>query len=92
MERVQALADISRSGYVVITMKSVHRLQIRLLGHNQRAPPTVPQVASGYVQQCGNAARQTDTDGRDRYTFRLGYASRENNVIKQYICVLQLQF
>jgi len=37
------------------------------------------------MQKCRNAARdrQTDTgrhtDGRDQYTFRLGYASREIN-------------
>jgi len=31
---IQALADISRSGYVVITTKPVHRLQIRLIVHN----------------------------------------------------------
>jgi len=34
IERVQALADISRSGYVVIVTKPVHRLQIRPIVHN----------------------------------------------------------
>jgi len=34
IERVQALADISRSGYVVIATKSVHRLQIDPIVHN----------------------------------------------------------
>jgi len=33
-QRVQALADISRSGYVVIATKPVHRLQIRPTVHN----------------------------------------------------------
>jgi len=31
---LQALADISRSGYVVIATKPVHRLQIRPIVHN----------------------------------------------------------
>jgi len=67
---------------IVIAMKPVHRLQIRPTVHNYRVPPTTPQVTCGSVQWCGNAARdrQTDThthtDGRDQYTFRLGYASR----------------
>ena len=34
IERVQALADISRSRYVVIATKPVHRLQIRPIVHN----------------------------------------------------------
>jgi len=34
IERVQALADISRSGYVVIVTKPIHRLQIPPLVHN----------------------------------------------------------
>ena len=32
VERVQALGDISRSGYVVTATKLVHRLQIRSIG------------------------------------------------------------
>jgi len=32
--RVQALADILRSAYVVIATKPVHRLQIRPITHN----------------------------------------------------------
>jgi len=34
LQRVQALADISCSGYVVIATKPVHRLQIRPIVHN----------------------------------------------------------
>jgi len=34
IERVQALADILRSGYVVIATKPVHRLKIRPIVHN----------------------------------------------------------
>jgi len=34
VEPVQALTDISRSGYVVIATKPVHRLQIRSIVHN----------------------------------------------------------
>jgi len=33
-ERVQAFPDISRSRYVVIATKPVHRLQIRPIVHN----------------------------------------------------------
>jgi len=41
-ERVQALADISRSRYVAIAMQPVHRLQIRPIVHNHGASPTIP--------------------------------------------------
>jgi len=34
MERVQALADFSRSRYIVIATKLVHRLQIHPIVHN----------------------------------------------------------
>jgi len=34
IERVQALADISRSRYVVIATKPVHRLKIHPMVHN----------------------------------------------------------
>jgi len=34
IERVQTLADISRSRYVVTATKPVHRLQIRQILHN----------------------------------------------------------
>ena len=34
IERVQALADILRSGYVVIATKPVHQLQMRPIVHN----------------------------------------------------------
>jgi len=34
IERVQTLADISRSRYVVMGTKPVHRLQIRPIVHN----------------------------------------------------------
>jgi len=60
--------------YVVIATKTVHRLQIRPIVHNWRAPLPFPQVTSGSVQY---GEGQTYTDGRGQYTFRLGYASRE---------------
>ena len=59
IQRVQALADISRSAlyafavymagyklayvYVVVATKPMHRLQIRPTVHNQRAHPTIPR-------------------------------------------------
>jgi len=36
--------------YVVIATKPVHRLQIRPIVDNYRAPPTTPQLTSGSVQ------------------------------------------
>ena len=62
IQRVQALADISRSAvyefavykltyvHVVIATKPVHRLQICPIVHNYRAPLPFPQVTSGSVQ------------------------------------------
>jgi len=52
IERVglQALVVISRSRYVVIATKPVHRLQIRPTVHNWRAPLPFLQVTSGSVQ------------------------------------------
>jgi len=66
IERVQALADISRSGYIVIATNPVHRLQIRPIVHNQRASPLIipPTCIRVRVQYCVNAAR-------DRQTHRL---------------------
>jgi len=65
--------------YVFIATKPVHRLQIRPIDTTTGRPLPFPQVSSGSVQQCWNAARdrQTVTDGRGQYTFHLGYASRE---------------
>jgi len=34
IEQVQVLADVSRSGYVVIATQPVHRLQLRPTMHN----------------------------------------------------------
>jgi len=40
--------------------------------------PTIPLVCA-VVSECGKGRTDTDrqTDGRDQYTFRLGYASRK---------------
>jgi len=57
---------------VVIATKHVHRLQIRPIVHNQRAPPTIP---SSYIRVRAVSSmglrRGTDkhTDDRDQYTF-----------------------
>ena len=50
IERVQALADIAHSRYVVIATKPVHRFQSRPIVHNWEALPTIPQVVYGSVQ------------------------------------------
>jgi len=52
IERVQALAGISRSRYVVVVVatKPVYRLQIRPIMHNWGQPLPFPKVTSGSVQ------------------------------------------
>jgi len=63
-------------------------MQIRPIVHNYMAPRTVPPAyvpVRAVVWECGEgqADRQTDRqtdrhiDGRDQYTFRLGYTSRK---------------
>ena len=83
--------------YVVITKKSMHRLQIC---------PTLPfpQVISGSVQQCGNAARDTQTDTQKDETMyispRLGLTRNvtirrsitEQAVTTQYIVLQFTQY
>jgi len=54
--------------------------------HNYRTSLLFAQVTSGVsavVWECceGQTHRQTDTDDRDQYTFRLGYASREMQLV-----------
>jgi len=58
IERVQALADISRSRYVVIATKPVHRLHIRPTVH--RGTPFIP----GPCSSVGYSEGQTDTKTR----------------------------
>ena len=48
--------------YVVTAMKPMHQLKIRPIVHNQRAPLPFPQITSRSVQQCGNTARDRQTD------------------------------
>jgi len=80
--------------YVVIATKLAHRLQIRSILHNDRAAPTIPPSyirVRTVVWECGEGqiGRQThrQTDARDRYTFRLGYASLKcNNKYCNLIC------
>ena len=88
IERVQALslADISRSALCYHSNEARAPIANSLNSAQLESTPTpFPQVTSGSVQQCGNAARDRHTDiythrhteGRDQCTFRLGYASRE---------------
>jgi len=57
IERVQALADISRSRYIAIAMQPVHRLHIRTIVHNWRAP--LPSGVAGPLAAwcCGQICR-----------------------------------
>jgi len=62
IQRVQALADISRSRYVVITTKPVHRLQICPIVHDYRAPRTIPLryiPARAVMWKCGDGQANT---------------------------------
>ena len=74
--------------YVVIATKSVHRLQIRQIVHNQRAPSIpFPQVTSGYVRQCWHAARyrcrDSHTDTQTAVT-AIHFASSTTNAKCKY--------
>jgi len=69
IERVQALADISRSRYVVLATKPVHRLHIRPTVHTG-APPIIPGPCSSVGMQRGTDRHK---DARDHYTFRVVY-------------------
>ena len=67
IERVQALADISRSRYVVIATKHVHRLQIRPIVHNYAEPLPFLQshiLVRAVVWKCGRGQKDTQTDAR----------------------------
>jgi len=83
-ERVQALADIGRSAlYCHSNETRAHRLQIRPIVHNYRAPLPFPKshpvpCSSVGVRRGIDRHTHTDrhTDGRDQYTLRLGYVSR----------------
>jgi len=83
MERVQALADISHSAPCchsnetrapIANPPSSAQLEGTLYRYSNLHPGPCSSVGMrrGTVTQ-----RQTHTDGRDQYTFRLDYASRE---------------
>ena len=79
IERVQVLADILRlalcchSNETRAPIKSVQLCTTR--GHPYRSPKLQPGPYSSVGTWRGTSDRHTD--GRDQYTFRLGYASRE---------------
>ena len=63
IERVQALADISRSGHVVTATKPVDRLHIRPILHNWRAPIPFPQLTSEFLHAVVWVCGEGQTDG-----------------------------
>jgi len=75
-QRVQALADISRSRYVATATQHMHRLQIRPTVHNQGASPKLHPGPCNSAWACGRGQIDTQTQTRDHYTFRV-YDSRE---------------
>ena len=65
IQRLQALTDIAHSLYIVIAIKPMHRLQICLIVHNYRVPPTIPPSyiwVRAVVCICSEG--QTDTQTR----------------------------
>ena len=71
IQRVRALADISRSGYVVIATKPAHRLQIRPIVHSYSESPTIPPCyirVRVVIWECGEGQTNRHTDARDHYT------------------------
>jgi len=79
IERVQALADISRWPYDVIASKTEHRLQIRQIVHKQRALPiTAPNnyiLVRAEVWECGEGESDTDRQTHCRRPWPLYFAS-----------------
>jgi len=71
IERVQALADISRSALCCHTNENRAPIANTPNSAQLEGTPTIPQVTSGSVQY---GEGQTYTDGRGQYPFRLGYA------------------
>jgi len=58
----------------------MHRFQIRPIVHNWEHPYHFPELHPGpcnAVSQCGDGQPDRRTDGRDQYTFRVVYDSRE---------------
>jgi len=79
IERVQALADISRSALCCHCNETRAPIANPPNSAELEAPPIIsPNLHPAPCSSVG-MRRWTDrhTDGRDRYTFRLGYASRE---------------
>jgi len=79
IERVQALADISRSRYVAI---NATRAPIANPPNSAQLGRT-PTILPSYMRECAwvcYANRQThrQTDVRDHYTFRVVYDSTQN--------------
>jgi len=83
-DRVQALADISRPALCCHSNET--RASIASLPNTAqlKGTPTIPQVTSGSVQWCGNAARDKQTE-RERERERERDRERETPVTKTNI-------
>jgi len=80
IERVQALADISRSALCCRTNEIRAPIANPPISAQLEGTPTIPPSYIRFravVWECGEGQTDIQTDGRDHYTFRLGYASRE---------------
>jgi len=82
-ERVQALADISRSALCCHGTETRAPIanppnSAQLEGTRYYSPNLHPGPCSGVGMRRGTVRHtHRHTDGRDHYTFRLGYVSRE---------------
>ena len=78
--------------YVVTSTNPVHRLQIRPIVHNYRAPPTTPpsyiQVRA-VVWECGEGQTHRHTDRRDQYAISPRLSLARNVTSEVVACVVE---
>jgi len=80
IERVHALADISRSALCCHSNEARAPIANPPSRTQQEGTPTIPPsyiLVRAVVWERGQGQTDTQTHGRDQYTFRLGYASRD---------------
>jgi len=79
-ERVRALADISRSALCCHSNETRAAIANPPNSAQLEGTPTIPPTyirVRAVVCECGQGLTYRHTDGRDHYTFRVVYDSRE---------------
>jgi len=75
--------------YVVIAMKPVHRLQIRRIVHNYRAPPTIPSTniwVHAVVWECSKGQTNTQTAVTNiHFTLAMPHVKCNNKALRELI-------